>query len=209
MTQGNTHRNIDPDRIAAIVREVVARLTSATATNQTANAVSIGDRLITTETIGQIEGTPDEIVIAARAVVTPAACDEARQRGITIDRSLGNSPQPINRPTANGNPTQNNNQAAIQIVDRSDPDRAASIARQIARRGITKTGTVIVLSQQPARDVHHYCTAQSERAVMITGINEIDRFAAELDPTVWVLDMERINFVVAVNIIARIAKQKT
>jgi hypothetical protein len=40
---------------------------------------------------------------------------------------------------------------------------------------------------------------------MISALADVDRFFLELDPTVWVLDMARINLISAVNIVARIS----
>jgi cell division protein ZapA (FtsZ GTPase activity inhibitor) len=48
-----------------------------------------------------------------------------------------------------------------------------------------------------------------QRAAMINSLADVERFVAELDPTVWVLDMARINFMTAVNVVARIAKYQS
>ena len=96
---------------------------------------------------------------------------------------------------------------SLSITDHENPSRALTIANQLHRRGITELAATIVLSQTPALDVHHYCGRKNERAVMITALADVDRFRRELEPTVWVLDMERLNLVAAVNVIARISQQ--
>lgn len=186
------HASIDPALIASISREVIARLRSA---SPSATDASICDQLITSETIESITGKPARILIAKSAVVTPAACDEARRRGITIHRT--NGPQP-------STPTHH---ASIEITDTSDPQRAQNVREQLERRSVCRSAARIVLSDQPANEVHRLC-AIGERAVMIISIIDVPRFADDFKPTVWVLDMKRMNLAVAVNAAARITQQE-
>jgi hypothetical protein len=48
---------------------------------------SIGDKLITTKTLEQLPPGSFEVLIAPRAIVTPLAKDEARERGIRLIRN--------------------------------------------------------------------------------------------------------------------------
>jgi hypothetical protein len=188
-------QSMDPAWIAEIAREVLARLQSATRTDQT--AASLDDRVITAASIERLPGTPSELFIAAGAVVTPAAQDEARRRGIAINRSapLPQSQQP--RP------------AKLQLSDASEPQRAEAVRNQLAVRGRPLPSARILLSDTPARDVYQHCTAGGEVAVMITSLNDVQRFAAELTPTLWVLDMKRLNIPAAANVVAKIASTES
>lgn len=193
-------RHIDPQWIAAIAREVVNRLktrTAAAVANST--QVAISDRVVTAETIARIKAAPAELTILDRAVITPAARDEASRRRIRFRRSS-------ETPTASCPAPAGASEAKIRIIDTAKPDRANAVASQIAGRGITAVAATIMLSESPAADVHHQCVVNQQRAAMINSLADVDRFVDELDPTVWVLDMARINFMTAVNVVARIAK---
>ncbi len=203
MTPGNTDpvtRNIDPQWVAAVVREVVARLRAAKTPHPgKETAVAIQDRIVTAETIVQIKGTPAEVTIPARAVITPSARDEAKQRGIKLSRIAAVSKSPRREPAITTD-------EKIRITDAAQPERAIAVAAQIAKRGVTALAGEIVLSETPAADVYHRSVVGGGRAVMINSLGDVDRFAAELNPDVWVLDMARINFITAVNVVVRIAK---
>ncbi|MGB7342606.1 MAG: hypothetical protein WBD20_00185 [Pirellulaceae bacterium] len=189
---------IDPARIARIVREVIARLQQSPNTQPTgAAAVSIDEKIVTAKSIEQLVGQPKQIFIGAKAIVTPAARDAAKENGITINRSV-----PLTKNQVPESPCSKN-----EISDAANPDRAASLASQLARRGIKTIGKRIVLSDTPAADVFRFCSEAKERAVMLSSINDVDRFAAELNPTVWVMDMQRMNLMSAVNAAAQIAQK--
>lgn len=185
-------KQIDPALIAAIAREVIARLKATSRTNQ--SAASIDDRVITADTIEKLSGTPTQIFLAPGAIVTPAARDEARQRGIAITRTvqLPADQQPKN--------------ARLEITDATNPDRAEAIRKQLARRGIADCAARIVLSETPGREVYQRCTADGERTVMIATTTDVQRFADELSPTIWVLDMKRLNISAATNVVAQITQ---
>lgn len=185
-------QQIDPAIVAAIAREVIARLGSTSKTNQT--AASIDDRVITAGTIEQISGHPTQLFVMPGAIVTPAARDEARRRGIAIHHT-------VNLPT-----DQHPDQRRLEIIDSKQPDRAQAVRTQLAKRGIGDGSATVLLSDTPARDVHEQCAARHERAVMIANAMDVSRFAEELDPTVWVLDMKRLNLSAATNLVAQITR---
>ncbi len=72
------------DFIERIVREVIRRLHAESV--KTSNANVINDRLITAAMIQSLPTGACEVTIAKRAIVTPLARDEARDRGIKIRR---------------------------------------------------------------------------------------------------------------------------
>ena len=97
----NTMNNtIDPAYIAMVVRKVIARLknqTNATIPNQShptfktqtnSTAASTSEKVITAASIDQLTGSPKELFVDAKAIVTPAAKDAAKERGIQISRSV-------------------------------------------------------------------------------------------------------------------------
>ncbi|MCG8649552.1 MAG: hypothetical protein MI861_06955 [Pirellulales bacterium] len=213
MTPGGTQTNtdkLDPELVAEIVTQVMARLKSQ-AGAAGADACggndqpepSLTDRLITAETIARVSGSPSALRLPPRAVVTPAARDEAQRRGIRLQIQQ-------DRQASQATPTARENSSAATpptIMDHQHPERAQAVLAQLAKRGVQPGNTPILLSQTPALDVHHLCSTQAQRAVMIGSLADVERFAVELDPTVWVIDMARVNLVAAVNIIARIAHQ--
>ena len=81
-----------------------------------------------------------------------------------------------------------------------DPSGPRRLIAQLRRRGIPLPTTRIILSETPARDVYQQCSRHGQRGVMVISIADVDRFAAELSPTAWVLDMTRLNLVAATNI---------
>lgn len=73
--------------IERIVREVIRRLRAHQQSEQKAEAtVVLTQRLITAASIEIIPTGTRKITIAARAVLTPLARDEARDRGMVIVR---------------------------------------------------------------------------------------------------------------------------
>lgn len=194
---------IDQAHVARVVREVIARLkkhaTSLNTTTQTNNtAASVSDKVITAATVHQLAGSPKQLFVDSKAIVTPAAKDAAKERGVQISRS-------VELPAAQIPQQQTNSQNNTGIVDVQQPERAASIAAQLSRRSLRTDGLRIVLSETPATDVFRYCS-EGQRTVMVNNVADIDRFAKELQPTVWVFDMKRMNFMAAVNAAAAIAR---
>ena len=229
MNNGKTESTANaPDAafVAAIAREVIARLSAdPEQPPKSTNPPSIPERVVTAELVLKLAGTPSEACVGPKAVITPAARDEARRRGITLRRSAILEPSGGARPATSGSaatvpphitttriitaPQTCQAASSGSIVDPTQPERAEAVAAQLAGRGITQLDVVIVLSDYPAAETHHQCTAHRQRAVMVNSIADLSRFAEELDPTVWVLDMVRLNFVAAVNAIAQIAKLRS
>ena len=180
---------IDPVRIAAIVRKVIARLTEP---NQvTADTPEIGVRtVISVKTIEQQTGK--HLLVSDSAVITPAARDEARLQGIRIERTNETTVKP-DQPT-----TEN-------ISDIDNPQRAETIRHQLDRRGIDLNEINVVLTDSPALEVHRQISG-GQSAAMVTEISDVERFHSELSPSVWVLDMKRLNIPAAVNAAAKISQ---
>jgi len=75
----------------------VARGVNPFAAGQAASAtpVTVSDKLITVATLDRLPAGTTEVTVAARAVVTPLARDEARDRGIRLNRNTSTIPQTI------------------------------------------------------------------------------------------------------------------
>ncbi|MGB7326075.1 MAG: hypothetical protein WBD31_14480 [Rubripirellula sp.] len=176
---------IDSAVLARIVGEVIARLKAS-------QTVVVESKIIDAKTIGQY-AVGATITIAAKAIVTPAAKDEAKQRNITITRDTVASQKTVGERSSGG-----------KIMD-SDPLRAESVEAQLVRRGIKLAAASVVLSDTPAVEVANQF-GSGKRAVMIGSIDDVNRFGSEVDPQVWVLDMKRLNLIAAVNVISAIAR---
>ncbi len=75
--------------IERIVREVIRRLHVASEQAAVANiseSLFLSDRLITASSIESIPKGTSQVTIATRAILTPLARDEAKDRGIRIIR---------------------------------------------------------------------------------------------------------------------------
>lgn len=181
--------SIDPERIAAIVRKVVARLTEpnrGTEPNQGKGITGV----VSVKTIEQHTGK--RLVITKSAVITPAARDEARRRGIPIERT-------------NETRVSAAHEATDAITDIDNPQRAETIRQQLRRRGIELSTSYVVLSDSPAREVYRQIS-NGQSAAMVTELADVERFHHELAPTVWVFDMKRLNVPAAVNAAAKISQ---
>lgn len=209
-----TNPAIDPAFVAEVVRRVVARLnhrepaeTPGEAPGEAERAAAVAERVISAATIRRFAGKTKQLKIDPRAVVTPAARDEAKHHGISLVRSLAGA---VSLPEETAGqagraaaPAQRRPSDPPQpITDTDQPERADSIASQLARRGVTGNAR-IVLSDRPAEEVHRQAAA-GQRAAMIRCVGDVDRFGAELRPQIWVLDMVDLNWIAAVNVAARI-----
>lgn len=187
-TQTNTP-TIDPATrafIARIATEVIARLKANYVPKN--DQPSITSKVIDTKIIENIT-SGSTVTIDLKAVVTPAARDEAKQKSITLHRSRLIS---INTGTADIGELEDNNN-----------ERLTAAKAQLARRGIRRIGIRVVMSDTPAADV----ASQFESgrvAVMVGSIEDVPRFANEIVADVWVVDMKRNNFIAAINVIAAI-----
>jgi hypothetical protein len=178
----------DPAWIGSIAREVIRRLQRETAPPASTAPV----KLVTVETLERLGGA-GEIRVSPSCVVTPAASEEAVRRGIKLVREASAAAPQAGSPA---------NPPAGPPPDQRDDVLAA----QLTRRNITlPPGIDVVWTETPAAEVYRHCAA-GRPAVMITAYADVERFAAELSPRVWVLDAQRLSLVAATNAAARIAR---
>ena len=202
--QTNANESIN---IAEIVRQVLARLASTaetkdstqianTTTQKQTTSAALTEKIITSRTIQELSKQTSQIFVSPTAIITPSARDDARSRNIEIQRTV---------PLPEG---QQPDQQKIEIIDYAQPERAQAVKQQLAFRGITNGTGKIVLTETPAKEVHFQCARKNEVAVMIGCFDDIQRFADEITPTVWILDTQRLNFTAVVNAVAQISKTR-
>ena len=209
-----TNTNL-PDRLAIekIVRQVLARLkgsesnsdqltpkvgsrrTIPAESSKTSRTASyLADRLITADKISRLPKHILVTLICNDAVITPSALDEAKTRGIEINR--------VQR-TEQLNPAV---QECIEwIVDEEQPDRGNAVANQLKKRGINTPMCRVILSDTPAKELEQQIRVRGEVAAVVGSIEEAKRFSLELNVTTWVFDMQRLNLIAAVNVASVIA----
>ena len=87
----------------------------------------------------------------------------------------------------------------------AQPAAGDALAGQIAKRGVVlPTDVEIVWTQTPAAEVLDRCS-KGQRATMVAALSDVQRFFDEIEPTVWVLDRQRLNLTAAMNVASRIA----
>ncbi len=185
----NNQSSIDPAWLAKIVSEVLARLDAGIVetNNDLRNA-----KVIDAKTVEQYP-PGSSLQIHDKAIITPAAKDEAKRRDITLIRAT------IDRAKR---ATPSTNKA---VCVETKHDRIDAVRAMLARRGITTVPANVVLSDTPARDVAAQF-GRSKSATMVGSIGEVSRFEKELNPNVWVLDMQRMNLMTTVNVVVAITR---
>ncbi len=188
----------DPAWVGNIAREVIRRLQSGAAPQASVATV----KLVTVETLERLGGG-GEIRLAASCVITPAAKDEAARRGIRLVRDASTaSPQAGSQINSQSDLQSTSSHSASPQPKHSDD----LLAAQLARRNVAlPPGIDVIWTETPAAEVCRHCAA-GRPAVMIAAYADVERFAAEVSPRVWVLDAQRLSLVAATNAAARIAR---
>lgn len=225
---------IDPRLIQRVVREVVLRLRqqpsgtggAPQAHSDTSPAkpdadgpLRIDQRLITVETLNVLPSGCRGVVVPARAVITPAAKDEAKQRGVQI-QCVDRERQDPTAERTSGSAGQSSSR--VRIADADDAARGQGLAAQLLSRGrAVRSGTVdealaevagspnqvaVILSNEPAAIVCRACRSERVRAAAIDSHQQLERVSIALRPNVWVLDMQRISIPQAAALADRCAR---
>ncbi|MGB1926692.1 MAG: hypothetical protein ACPHL6_09180 [Rubripirellula sp.] len=204
-TQAN---QIDDQVIQQIAEKVVAQLVSknqatdsntltATPSSKTnRSATLLETKVVAADQLIRLASHTSVVLIRHDAVITPAAVDEAKLRGLEITRVEKATVRP-------STPAEE----LTQIIDHQQPERATAVALQLQMRGIGSPMPRIVLSETPARTLHEETLHHGQVAAMVGSIDEVTRFAKELSVTTWVLDMKRLSLISAVNVAAVIARK--
>ncbi|TWU17677.1 hypothetical protein Pla52o_48920 [Novipirellula galeiformis] len=192
-----SNASIDPNRVATIVREVLERVKQhGPETAERPPLGSLSNVVSVSSILAAAKNGEQEIQTTAKTIVTPAARDEAKQRGIAIIRV---TPTPPSAPAS-----LRKLESLGTVTDSENPARATAVCEQLARRGIRGSSSIsVILSETPAKDVYRICSG-GRRAAAVSSIATIERIEKELSPQVWVLDMHALNFIAAVNVAARL-----
>lgn len=194
--------------IDRVVREVLARLTRERSERSADNRPGVGltgkpeesdghcfsfaERVISVDSLAEVPADAARVLVENSTVITPAARDLARQRGIVWVRQ-GETPLQA--------------RDVLLIADTDSSARAAGLSHQLASRGLTATPTDadallkqvqdgrasgIALSDLPAGFVCMACRNESIRAATISELNELNPIASQMQPNLWVIDMRRV-----------------
>ncbi len=208
-TQTATPTNVD---IASIVEQVLRRLRDQTNTNgspskpatHAPSAHVLSDKVISVDVIRGIPSGVTQVQLSG-GIVTPAARDEMRARGITLAGAESTSAAAIK-------PASNSGKRFIQLhTDTSSKSIRDALARQLTLRGVDhcpRAHRSVIVTEHPATALLGRIQSGA-RAVLITRLEDIPRFASEIDADTFVLDMQRFNLVALVNAASSIAQLST
>jgi hypothetical protein len=197
--------------VEAIVRRVLEQLVSepmqvpvSSAPSESTSTFGLSTRVISLEELKTVPSTVNTLHVGVQSVVTPAARDELRRRGINLSR--GEIVSTIDAPKKNSDAGSR----AIHLQrdgDVSDGQYAAVI-KQVTGRGVrmcSKASLSVVLSSRPATTAHH-SAGPGRCVVSINRVDDVSRFMAELSPNIFVLDVKHLHLVAIAQAIAAIAK---
>ena len=201
------------ETIELLVRKVLAQLdpeaSSRDSDRETTTETPVNfipGSVISVSSLDRLNDAVKQITVSTSAIVTPAARDELRARGVEWSRVNAASERSQGR-SANGEPM------AVLVGDDSDGKLASALVEQLQRRGVeaamasAKTihhldlhQTALLLSDLPARDVEHLCRRHDLSAVSVEAIATAERIAGSMQPRVWVLDRVQMNLTTLVRV---------
>ncbi|XZE52241.1 hypothetical protein SH139x_003926 [Planctomycetaceae bacterium SH139] len=181
------------------------------ARSQAANQLtaSLPERVISLRELENLPAETKQVRVATAAVITPAAADELRRRGIAIERgavaSVANQSIKVENATS-GQPSAEETSLWGYISDADGTSRATAVAKQLTLRGLPVSvadsqqlpsllvaGALgILLSPLPAVDVDRWGRELGMVTAAVDSPQHVLRIAAAMAPQVWVLDTERL-----------------
>jgi hypothetical protein len=197
-----------------IARKVVARIQSGSGAESMATGaakVSRPVRLVTVSTVTQVAASAEPVLlIDGRSVITPSARDEAKRMGVVFRCADAANTASQTKPTyAELSSTAQASPQTLSILDSTERNWIDGMVAALNRRGIAASRgesiPLIVITDRPGVTTYEYCR-QGRRAVSIGDLADVDRFAGELSPEIWVIDTQRVNLPLAINIAARAAR---
>ncbi|MEM9586102.1 MAG: hypothetical protein AAGA03_02375 [Planctomycetota bacterium] len=193
--------DIDAAWVAAIARQVVARLKQL---DSSPNQERVVSGVVSVASIEQVGQEIQSIVVSPGVVVTPAARDAANQRGIEIHGGLAGTQSSL-EPDASASRLMEQPVGHAGSSTHSHPHRNAWLS-QLDRRGLRAQQVAhVLISDDPASQVWQLCQ-RGVRAVVVSRLADVGRFHRDLQPQRWVLDMKRLSLIEAVNVAVMIAK---
>ncbi len=199
--------------IEAIVRRVLMQLqqskdnamlsSDAESSNQT-ESISFDAGVCSLDDVRLMTVSTKQLHLSPRTVITPAARDELRHRGITVVKLAAMPDAEINQA-----PRQPGTRSIHLQRDGIVADHLfAAVKRQILSRGVrlcNQSDVEVILSSRPATTAHHW-SGTNRCVVAINRIDDVPRFMIELSPNVFVLDIAHLHLVALASCITAIAK---
>lgn len=172
-----------------------------------AESVALKESVVTAEVLlGHVSGT-SQVVVSERGIITPAAWDAARERGVEIVRasvaSTSSEARSSERHTSEATTSSLPQLIVVKHTDAVDrlwedlrghwrrellgcPDEAAALATSAICRG--ETSTVAILATQPHRAACLANRNETIKAVAIQDVGDVRSIRKQLRANVWCLD---------------------
>ena len=198
--------------IEAIVRRVLMQLRPETASGDASaqsepavpTSLSFDAGVCSLEDINTIDASIKHLQLSSRTVVTPAARDELRRRGIVTEKSAATSHSGRHR----SKPQPGTRAINLQCDGEVAEHLFAAVKKQVRTRGVRlcdRASVEVILSSRPATTAHQR-TGPDRCVVAINRVDDVSRFIAELSPNTFVLDIAHLHLVAIATTIASIAK---
>ncbi|WP_164103167.1 hypothetical protein [Candidatus Laterigemmans baculatus] len=202
---------LGPNHSASHIASHIASHPPADRPSDSSAAARMAESVISLRTLEGLGEEVKRLELAPRAVVTPAAADQLRHRGIEVVRgaavcSQSAASQPLQYQSVSAGAAATT--TLCWIADANHAERTAAYVRQLASRGLSVAsvaslprsaaevppGIGVVISDLPALQVDHFARQLSIPSAAVTGIADVGRIAAAFVPRIWVLDAERLSF---------------
>lgn len=196
-TASSNHPMTDID-IESIVRLVLDRMEIPVSL--------LGEKVVTAATVAQLDTRTRQVRLLPNAILTPSAKDELRGRGIVVHRAPASV---VNR---DATPPPIPARLVVSEDTASSKPMASVVVSQLLRRGITATldsnvsptGVTCHLSDKPAAGLMRFIGA-GHATVLISRLEDVERFADEAQPRIFMIDLGHMNLASVVNAAVRVA----
>lgn len=210
----NAHPEITTQQIERIVREIVSRLNNGNAqvtqngssekTENQVGTLTLTEKVVSVETLGGKLDNVSQLRLQPKAVLTPAARDELRDKGIEIlfDHAVATTtgrPDLILGTTDETNAQQLSDRLAqIGIKTQLIHDNCARRLVANLTKRFSTTGRLIVVADQPYTATCVANRNQNVRAAVVRDEAELKIVSKEISPNVIVIPADRATIVDAV-----------
>ncbi len=203
--------------LEAIVRRVLLQLRRESAIGDTesreqtsaATSFLFEAGVCSLDDVQALSASIKHLQLSARTVITPAARDELRYRGITVTKADATGDANSKQVNSEKIKVQSGSRAINLQCDGVVADHLlAAVKKQVLNRGVrlcNQSSLEVVLSSRPATTAHQR-TGPDRCVVAINRVDDVQRFMAELSPNTFVLDVAHLHLVALANAIAAIAK---
>lgn len=200
--------------IESIVRRVLRQLESLKPSSQLTNPAgefTFPQRVITLQDLKSVPASIKTIQVLSNAVLTPSVRDELRARRIEIvttgERAASDATESkSSQPQGDHSPFR---RVHLRHDSTIESTLFESVKKQLIVRRIRlcdQAGVTAILSSRPATAVYK-SFSETTSAVLINRVDDVERFKAELRPTVYVLDVQHLHLVAITNAIIHIARR--